>query len=298
MIISVFIISIHPVSAKISDKQIYEYSSDLIDNDREVISSSARYLIKKLEVLTVSLNELATYLNLNKSISSTMYSPKILIYSQTGAIVGAIAVKQLHGHAAEPNTANTDEGIMEKIMNLLKKLFEFIFSIFASEEDSELSVDGIIDENENNIETNLDENETNTGTNMTNDQENTTNSNEEEDTNTVEAAGSCEEQDHSAITDELVPDFYIPECAILISVSKSASSIMAEFTVEEDWQDIFNAYKEFFGENLTSEIQNPLNRSAILQGNLYEGSDKYTRINIDQSDEYLTIRMINYFPDE
>lgn len=133
---------------------------------------------------------------------------------------------------------------------------------------------------------------------------------EDETTNDTEAEGdvessqddavkNCEEQDHSTVTEDLPVGFFIPDCALVTSVSKNSHGIDAYFTVEEgDWQDVFNAYKEFFGDSLNQERQDPASGKAELDASLYENPNNYTIIQIEQLEEDVQIRIIQQFPTE
>lgn len=119
------------------------------------------------------------------------------------------------------------------------------------------------------------------------------------DSDSEEPKNSCEEQDHSTVTDDLVPDFFIPDCALLTNVSKDSNGLDAYFTVKGgDWQEIFKAYKEFFGDFLNQERQNPASQDAELSATLYDNPDDYTIIQINQGDEEVSLRIIQRFTEE
>lgn len=134
----------------------------------------------------------------------------------------------------------------------------------------------------------------------TNQEEETNDEPSEEESNDASTGATttsqCEEQDHSAMTDHLVPNFYIPECAELTDLSKDKNSLTAHLTVEGDWQEVFQAYQDFFGDQLSSENQNISGKTVRLTAYLYEDTDAYTQIDINQSDEHVKIRIIQRFP--
>lgn len=107
---------------------------------------------------------------------------------------------------------------------------------------------------------------------------------------------NCEEQDLSAITDSLMEGFFIPDCAALMSVSKTTNSLDADLSVEGDWQAVYNGYKEYFSDKLISESQNPSEKSGDLQATLYDDEQAYTYIQVSQSEDTVSLRVLQYFP--
>lgn len=120
------------------------------------------------------------------------------------------------------------------------------------------------------------------------------------DSSAKSSKSGCQEEDHSSVTDVLVPGFYIPECAVLESVSKDSTSLTAGFSVPgADWKDIFNEYKEYFGDNLDSESENPQSGSGEMYAYIYPGDDSnYVRIRIDQNEDYVALQILQYFPEK
>ncbi|MBO1005307.1 hypothetical protein [Pseudogracilibacillus auburnensis] len=106
----------------------------------------------------------------------------------------------------------------------------------------------------------------------------------------------CEEQDYSAIMNDLQEGFFIPDCALIESVTKNELELQAYLTAEGDWQDIFTDYQTFFGSSIDEESQSPASGTARLKAFQDKTANIYTVIELTQKEEFVQIRIIQQFP--
>ncbi len=111
----------------------------------------------------------------------------------------------------------------------------------------------------------------------------------EEDTEEVK---TCEE-DYSVFLEELPEDFPMPECAVIGNILLDNSRFDGSYHVKGDWEDTFNFYKEYMGENIESRNQNPTELDGQLEG-IINGGNMY--INISQSENIVEVRVHYRFP--
>lgn len=110
-------------------------------------------------------------------------------------------------------------------------------------------------------------------------------------TSTNDSTNKCDD-DYSVITDNLPPNTPIFDCAEITSVSQTDQYIDAYYTAPGDWNDIFNMYKDFLGDNLTEQQQSPQDGNANVKG-LIDG--KSIEFKMYQKEQEVEVRVIHYF---
>lgn len=108
-------------------------------------------------------------------------------------------------------------------------------------------------------------------------------------------SGICED-DYALILDDMPVEFPMPACATITSVNSSNSNIDAYYNVEGDWQDIYQLYQDYFGDNISSQSQKPEGKS----GELRSQTDEFDiLIQLNQKDDgFVAVRTLHYFVEE
>jgi len=100
-----------------------------------------------------------------------------------------------------------------------------------------------------------------------------------EEASTITSDRQCDEQDYSEVTNNIDVDFHIPECAILLKVTKGDNRIDASLNIEdEDWKTILEEYRDYFGDEIYSENVDLGGESAELKADFSDGHNADIRI--------------------
>lgn len=99
-------------------------------------------------------------------------------------------------------------------------------------------------------------------------------------------ADQCPEGELHHLTDHLVPDFYIPACATLEAVQKNAGYVEGDLkVVNTNYEEVYNDYKAYFGENVSSDHIDIAGESAELNASLLDDEQHQTIIRIRTDNE-------------